>query len=70
MQHDAFPFENRRPTTGWSPGEIVYDPHPLALDALPPGTFPIGVQVYTYFDGVRFPLVTGEDWAIIGEWRR
>jgi 4-amino-4-deoxy-L-arabinose transferase-like glycosyltransferase len=70
MQHDAFPFENRRPTTGWSPGEIVYDPHPLALDALPPGMFPIGVQVYTYFDGVRFPLVTGEDWAIIGEWRR
>lgn len=66
-QHDSFPFENRRPTSGWSPGEIVYDPHPLALDALPPGDYSIGVQVYTYFDGVRFPLITGEPWAIIGE---
>lgn len=69
-QHDAFPFENQRPTTGWSAGEIVYDPHPLDVSALPPGAYQVGVQVYTYFDGARFPLVTGEDWAIVGEWVR
>jgi mannosyltransferase len=64
VQHDSFPFENRRPTTSWDAGEIIYDPHPLP--AAPPGEYQVGVQVYTYFDGQRYPLTTGEPWAIVG----
>ena len=63
-QHDSFPFENRRPTTGWAAGEVVYDPHPLP--AVPPGEYQVGVQVYTYFDGQRYPLTTGDPWAVVG----
>jgi hypothetical protein len=63
-QHDSFPFENRRPTTSWAAGEVVYDPHPLP--AAPRGEYQVGVQVYTYFDGQRYPLTTGEPWAVVG----
>jgi hypothetical protein len=65
-QHDSYPFEGRRPTTGWNAGEIVYDPHPLAPTTLPPGRYTAAVQLYTWFDGVRYPVVTGEDWAVVG----
>ncbi len=65
-QHDAYPFENQRPTTGWGPDEIVYDPHPLMLSGVPAGTYQVGVQVYTWFDNVRSPTVEGADWFIVG----
>jgi hypothetical protein len=65
-QHDGFPFMNERPTTGWSPGEVIYDPKPLQPAALPPGTYTVAVQLYTYFDSVRYRPVTGEQWATIG----
>lgn len=68
-QHDAFPFENRRPTTGWMPGEVVYDPHPLAITgggSLPPGRYTVAVQIYTYWDGVKFPTLQGDPWQVIG----
>jgi hypothetical protein len=66
-QHDSFPFENARPTSGWTPSEIVFDPHPLQPDDLPPGRYRAAVQVYTWFDGARFPLLDGEPWAVVGE---
>lgn len=69
-QHDSYPLENRRPTTQWTPGEIVYDPHPIPVEGLPPGRYTAAVQVYTWFDGQRYPLVTGEPWAIIGTLER
>lgn len=68
-QHDAFPFENRRPTSGWGAGEVVYDPHPLSVvggGALAPGRYTVAVQIYTYWDGVKFPTVGGEAWQVIG----
>jgi uncharacterized membrane protein len=65
-QHDGFPFNNARPTTGWSPGEVIYDPKPLQPATLPPGTYTVAVQLYTYFDGVRYRTVAGEDWATVG----
>lgn len=65
-QHDSFPFENRRPTTGWQAGETIYDPHPLAPATLPPGEYTVAVQVYTWFDGARSPLVSGGEWATVG----
>ncbi len=36
-QNDGFPFNGERPTTTWSGGEVVYDPHPLDMSALPSG---------------------------------
>jgi hypothetical protein len=64
-QHDSFPFENGRPTSGWTPGEVVFDPHPLPPVA--PGQYRVGVQIYTYFDGVRFGLVDGAEYLLLDE---
>lgn len=65
-QHDAYPFENARPTTTWQPDEIVYDAHPLDLSALPAGTYSINIQVYNHFDGEKQPIETGESWLTAG----
>ena len=65
-QHDSFPLENRRPTTSWSPGELVYDPHPLQPADLALGLYSVGVQVYTYFDGARVFTIDDEPWAVVG----
>ncbi len=69
-QYDAFPFENRRPTTGWQPGEVIYDPHPLPADNLAPGRYQVAVQIYTYWDSQNFPTLAGERWHIIGTLER
>jgi hypothetical protein len=66
-QHDSFPFENMRPTSSWQVGEVVFDPHPLNISALPPGQYQVGVKVYTYYDGAVFPTVEGDEYAIVGE---
>lgn len=65
-QNDSFPFENRRSTSGWQPGEVVYDPHALAPKDLPAGEYTVAVQIYTYQDGVRVLTEDGEQWAVIG----
>ncbi len=69
-QADAYPFENTRPTTGWQPGEVVYDPHPLALSGLAPGTYTVAVQVYTWYDGVKYPTANGDPWLVVGSLER
>ncbi|MBL8133478.1 MAG: glycosyltransferase family 39 protein [Anaerolineae bacterium] len=68
-QHDAFPFEDRRPTATWAAGEVVYDPHPLELDALPPGRYTIAAQVYTWQDGVKQLTSAGDPWVVLGDWQ-
>ncbi|MEZ4669703.1 MAG: hypothetical protein R3E39_17500 [Anaerolineae bacterium] len=77
-QRDDFPFVNQRPTTGWQPGEVVYDPHELQPSppsplpqgegwSLAPGTYTVAVQLYTYYDGVKYPPVGGAgDWLVLG----
>lgn len=65
-QHDSFPFEGARPTTTWAAGETVYDPHPLDLSGLLPGTYSVNVQVYTYFDGQKQPTLAGDPWVAVG----
>lgn len=65
-QHDSFPFENSRPTTSWQANEIIYDPHALTPSTLPPGVYTAAVQVYTYFDGVRYRTIDGDEWVTIG----
>lgn len=70
LQHDSFPFEGRRPTTDWAPGELIYDPHPLALHDLPPGRYQLIVLIYTWFDGVRVLTETGAEWFEIDIFER
>lgn len=65
LQHDAFPFENRRSTTSWQANEIIYDPHPLDIASLPSGEYTLNVKVYTYFDNQIYPTMTGEDWYTV-----
>lgn len=69
-QHDAFPFEDRRPTTSWQPGEVVYDPHPLDLSALAPGQYTVAVQIYTWQDQVKQPTESGDQWLVLGTLER
>ena len=66
-QNDGFPFNGERPTTSWSGGEVVYDPHPLDLSALPSGDYSVNVQVYTWQDQVKQPTLSGDQWLTIGE---
>ncbi len=69
-QNDGFPFLNTRPTSSWQAGEVVYDPHPLDLSALAPGHYSVAVQIYTYYDGVKYPTNEGPQWAVIGALER
>ena len=65
-QNDAFPFEGARPTTTWAAGEVVYDPHPLDLSGLAPGTYTVAVQIYTWQDQAKQPTSSGEPWLVLG----
>ncbi len=73
-QKDDFPFLNQRPTTGWQPDEVVFDPHTLelasGLAALPSGSYTVAVKLYTYYDGQQYPTINGDPWQVIGtlEW--
>ncbi len=69
-QYDVYPFENARPTTSWQPGEVVYDPHPLDLSAIPPGQYTVAVQIYTWYDQVKQPTASGDPWQVIGTLER
>ena len=71
-QHDAQPWHYRRPTSSWSPGEVVYDPHMLApvegSDSVPAGTYRVGVKLYLRTDDGFDDQLTddGQSFAIIG----
>ena len=66
-QHDSFPAGGRAPTSAWTPGTPVFDAHPLELPAdLPPGSYTIGVKLYTYWDQAILPASDGADYAAIG----
>jgi hypothetical protein len=66
-QHDSYPATGNAPTSGWEPGALVFDPHPLALPGdLPPGEYTVGVKVYTYYDGAILPTTDGADYQAIG----
>ncbi len=51
-QHDGDPVGGFTPTTRWLPGEIIADPHPIAVPVdAEPGRYAIGAGLY------RFPQV-------------
>ena len=46
-QHDAEPANNRAPTSVWTPGDTVIDPHGLVIPPdLPPGEYALVVGLY------------------------
>ena len=61
-QHDAEPALWHRPTTGWVPGEIIEDVHPLTwLQPLSEGPVRLRVGLYHGDSGARIPWETGSD---------
>ncbi|MEI2610700.1 MAG: glycosyltransferase family 39 protein [Candidatus Promineifilaceae bacterium] len=59
-QSDGEPANWTRPTTGWSPGEIVVDERSLSLpQVLPPGAYQLVVGLYLPETGQRLALSDG-----------
>ncbi|MBI2911207.1 MAG: glycosyltransferase family 39 protein [Chloroflexi bacterium] len=67
-QHDSVPGLGDWPTTGWVPGEVVEDPHPLALPAtLLPGRYRLLAGLYDEATGRRIGTGTPDAAVEIGE---
>jgi 4-amino-4-deoxy-L-arabinose transferase-like glycosyltransferase len=61
-QSDAFPAAGQRSTTGWLPGEIISDIHPLTLPAdVLPGNYRLIAGLYNPTTGERLPVVDKSD---------
>jgi len=53
-QGDGPPLVGDYPTTMWAPGEVIADPHPVAIPAdLPPGRYRLLVGMYDLATMVR-----------------
>lgn len=66
-QHDGFPADGARPTSTWAAGDLVFDAHTLRLPkGLPPGTYTLGVKLYTWWDGAILRTADGDEYAILG----
>jgi 4-amino-4-deoxy-L-arabinose transferase-like glycosyltransferase len=72
-QRDAEPAGGLRPTTEWTPGQIVYDSMGVLVRAgTPPGDYRVILAVYRQADGARLPVgVDGSraDHVILGQVR-
>jgi len=56
-QEDVPPQYGERPTTGWSPGEVVADPHQVQIAAAaPPGEYELQIGMYDPATGRRLPV--------------
>jgi hypothetical protein len=56
-QHDEKPADGKRPTTGWAPGEVVEDLHPvLVYPEAPPDVYTIFVKLYDPKTGQPLPV--------------
>jgi hypothetical protein len=63
-QHDGPPLNGAAPTSAWTPGDLKYDIHRIALPAtLPAGTYTLAVKVYWYGDNQPLPVRTTPDAA-------
>ena len=59
-QGDGPPLEGQYPTSFWTPGETIRDPHTLVLGPeAPAGDYRLLVGLYTLDDGVRLPVTDG-----------
>ena len=66
-QHDGFPADGARPTSTWAAEELLFDAHTLRLPKdLPPGTYTLGVKLYTWWDGAILLTADGAEYAVLG----
>ncbi|MCS7221361.1 MAG: glycosyltransferase family 39 protein [Anaerolineae bacterium] len=72
-QRDAEPAGGLRPTTEWTPGQVVQDSMGVLVRAgTPPGEYRVILAVYRQADGVRLPVVfegTRTDHVVLGRVR-
>jgi 4-amino-4-deoxy-L-arabinose transferase-like glycosyltransferase len=55
-QGDHEPYHGLQPTSTWPFGELVYEPHDLAVSSgTPPGTYQMAITVYDPATGATFP---------------
>jgi hypothetical protein len=60
--YDAQPLAGRYPTSIWTPGERVHDPHTLpTAGSLPPGRYSLALGLYHQPTGERLPLSLASD---------
>ncbi|HEY8476868.1 MAG TPA: glycosyltransferase family 39 protein [Chloroflexota bacterium] len=65
-QHDKYPLDGARPTTGWLSGEVVVDRYRLAIPAQAPiGTYRIAVGWYDERTGRRLMAEDGRDHLVL-----
>jgi len=64
-QSDARPCGGECPTSGWRPGAIVVDRHPIVLPPnAPPGPYRLAVGLYLLATGERVPVVGRDDGTV------
>ena len=63
-QHDGPPANGTAPMSGWESGTFVFDAHPLT--APEPGTYTVGIKLYTWWDGAVLETADGEEFASVG----
>jgi hypothetical protein len=49
-QHDSYPMDGDSPTLDWETNRQYFDSHVLPLGNVPPGSYQVGLQVYTFTD--------------------
>ncbi|HSH05559.1 MAG TPA: hypothetical protein VLL52_23790, partial [Anaerolineae bacterium] len=64
-QSDAEPANWTRPTTSWTPTEIIIDQHTIPLPNPPPTTFTLRLGLYNPTTNHRLPLPTNQDHLIL-----
>lgn len=65
-QQDGVPVDWTRPTTGWSPGEVISEVITLPLDGVSKGWYSVRVGWYEAVDGRRVRLDEG-DYLVVPE---
>jgi hypothetical protein len=65
-QRDFVPVNGLRPTTSWTTGEIISDPHQVPLsDTTPAGTYQIRIGLYS--DGGRLPVADAGEAQVLDD---
>jgi hypothetical protein len=64
-QHDSQPLQGGRPTTGWIPGEVIVDRHPMTFRGEYNGTALIEIGLYDSESIDRVMCENGEDHLIL-----
>ena len=76
-QIDSYPFDGARPTSTWSPDEVIYDSRSMRLakgiTTLAPGIYTVGVKIYLLNADNTFTDILssdGQNYATIGTLER